>query len=127
MIRGLVPTDIPLLKAIHQRMGLEYPFPDLRITDVARVACDESSEPFMAALAVPIPECYLLMDRSKATPGERFRTLVRLHEAMREDLKGRGYRFAQADIPPEIERSFGKRLRNLGWVKSEWPTWVSAV
>lgn len=108
-------------------MGFGYPFPELRIQDVGKVVTNESGNPVMAALAVPIVDCYLLVDPNSGTPGERLSNLRNLHESMRMELRERGYQWAQADIPLVIEKSFGKRLQRMGWFKSEWPTWATEV
>ena len=126
-IRGLRPEDVPALRLIHAKLGFEYPFPDLPITSVGKVACDEGGRPLCAALAVQIMEIYLLMDPEALTPAKRLELLSRMHEAMRSEVAERGYGWAQADIPPEIERSFGKRLRKLGWFRSEWTSWAIKV
>jgi len=127
MIRGIRPEDLAALKTLHKRMGFGYPFPDLKIQDVGLVATNWHDKPMMAALAVPIVDCYLLIDPEATTPGARWETFKQLHQAMREELQKRGYRWAQADIPPQIDRSFGKRLNRLGWIKSEWPCWAAEI
>jgi len=127
VIRSIRPEDLPRLKALHSKMGFGYPFPELRIHDVGKVVTDESGIPVMAALAVPIVDCYLLLEPDHGTPGNRLRNLLALHESMRVELKERGYRWASADIPPEVEKSFGRRLQRLGWIKSEWSMWATEV
>lgn len=127
MIRGIRPEDLTVLKELHKQMGFGYPFPELKIHDIGKVVTDESDRPIMAALAVPVVDCYLLVSPNALTPGERLALLHKLHEAMRAEIKDRGYNWAEADIPPEIERSFGKRLKKLGWFKSAWPMWAAEV
>jgi hypothetical protein len=107
-------------------MGFGYPFPELRIQDVGKVVT-EDDRIVMAALGVPIIECYLLVSPNSGTPGERLLNLKALHAAIRAELKERGYQWGQSDIPPEIEKSFGKRLKKLGWFKSEWPSWAVQI
>ncbi len=115
------------MKELHAKMGFGYPFPKLRVHDVGKVVADAGDRVVMAALAVPIVECYLFLDPSEGTPGERHRNLLGLHQAMRLELKDRGYQWGAAAIPPEVERSFGKRLNRMGWIKSEWATYAAEI
>lgn len=126
-IRGIRPEDINELRAIHQRMGFGYPFPDLAIKDIGMVLVDEQDKPVQAALVVPIGEAYFLMNPDWRGPRERFDAFVDLHEAMRQEVQSRGYAWVQADLPPEVEKSFGRRLLNLGWIKSAWHTYARKV
>ena len=40
------------------------------------------------------------------------------HEHMAAKLREIGYDHGNCFVPPEIERSFSRRLRSLGWVKN---------
>lgn len=121
-IRGIRPEDITVLKEIHEKMGFGYPFPELQIQDVGRVLVDENDRPVQALLGVPVMEMYFLMDPEWLSPVDRFDAFKELHKEMHREVACRGYAFAQADIPPEVEKSFGRRLKRLGWVKNIWST-----
>lgn len=106
-------------------MGFGYPFPDLKIHDVGKVL--EADRPVMAALAVPRMEVYLLMDPDFGDPKERFDRFLELYREMQLEIASRGYEWVVADIPPEVEKSFGRRLKKLGWYRTEWANYATKV
>jgi len=118
---------MPVLKEIHEKMGFGYPFPQLQIQDVGRVLVDEQDRPVQAMLGVPLMEMYFLMNPEWKTPQERFKAFRDLYEEMHREIAHRGYAWCQADLPPEVEKSFGRRLMKLGWFKQAWATFACKV
>ena len=123
-IRPLEPSDIPTLRQMHELSGLKYQFPDLRSPHMESVMVIESDGvPVAACAAERICQLYLLMDDSEH-PAAKMRYVRMLHEAMPKELSSRGYHEANCFIPPQLERSFGRRLmRTFNWVRN-WPSFA---
>jgi len=121
-IRDYTPEDEPALRAMHAAQGFDYAFPDLsNPLFVARLVLeDDHGRPLMAALGRITCEAFLLADPRSGTPRERWQQLLALHEATRRTLEAQGFEDATCWIPPRIERSFGRRLRRLGWLRDLW-------
>lgn len=72
----------------------------------------------MAAAPHIIVEMYLWADPSHP-PTVKLHALRMLHDALIPEMKRRGFTEVNAFLPPEIERSFGRRLmRSFGWCKN---------
>ena len=122
-IRRVEERDIPRLKEIHDRQCMPYDFPDLTDQEfVTRlVVVDDNDIPVVAGLARKTVEVYGLIDPSWETPAWRFEALVKLHEAMRHELGRQGYHDAHAWIPPNLVKSFARKLKHLfGWKADPW-------
>jgi len=118
IIRAMTPADIPTLRNIHELSGLAYTFPDLRgpLMENVLVIADERDIPIMAVAAERVLQAYLLVDDS-LHPAAKLRGIRMLHENMAPLLREKGYSELNCAIPPELERSFGRRLmRTFGWV-----------
>lgn len=109
---------------MHERQGFDYAFPDLAdpIFISKLVVEDSSGCPVMASLARLTCEMYLLADRVRQTPRERFESLLALHRTGEQDLRARGLDDVHAWLPPPVARRFGRRLETLGWVRDD--TWT---
>ena len=129
IIRDYRPEDEPVLREMHAAQGFDYPFPDLsnQLFLTRLVLEDDSGRPVMAALGRLTCEVYLLARPGEGAPGVRWRRLLVMHEAMRRALHAQGFEDATCWIPPRIERAFGRRLRQLGWVRDQWPAYSRKV
>lgn len=121
-IREYRSGDLDRLRQMHARQGFRYPMPDVEDSSflVRAVLEDETGAPVMAALARLTSEVYLLADPDSATPRERFRRLLTLHEAARREGWRRGLDDAHCWLPPQIAKGFGRRLARLGWREPAW-------
>jgi hypothetical protein len=73
-------------------------------------------EIFMAGGYRLIPEVGLICPRGGPIhPLVKLEGIKLLHEELRATLVSKGFTEAIATIPPEIERSYGRHLRRLGW------------
>jgi hypothetical protein len=81
----------------------------------------KSSRVIMAVLQRLTAETYLLHDPGAGTPRQRWQNFLALHDAALRDAAARGLDDAQAFLPPQIARSFGRRLARLGWMRDPWP------
>jgi len=124
-VRNYRPSDEARLREMHSERCLPYKFPDIENPEfVAKiVVTDDEDNPIAAALARKTVEIYGLVDSSWESPAWRFEAMVRLHEAMRHEVGRMGYRDAHAWIPPQLVKSFARKLRHLfGWQADPWPS-----
>ena len=122
-IRPMQTADIPVLRALYDAQGFDYPFPDLTETQFVErwVMVDEQDNPVQAVVARQTVELYFFADRTYRTPRWRFEAFRHLHEWMRQKAEERGLVDAHLWIPPQIEKSFARRLRNgFGWRVNRW-------
>jgi hypothetical protein len=117
MIREIKPSDLPRLRAL----GLEH---DLG-TDLIEglVSVDQDDQPVMFAGAWLRAEVHMALDHSYSTPGARFVLLQEIHAEMERRLKRRKI----GQVVTWLENNFGRRLRQLGWAKSELTSWHRKV
>jgi hypothetical protein len=123
MIREYRPSDDAALRAIHAEQGFDYPFPDLSEPQFVGllVAVDENDVPVQAVLARKTVEVYFLGKTGWRTPAWRMEAITNLHLAMHNVLLAQGFTDAHAWLPPEVAKSFGRRLKQVfGWVESRW-------
>lgn len=112
---------------MHELSGFPYAFPDLRgsLMESVLVVTDESDIPVAGVAAERITQLYLWMD-DEMHPAAKLRIVRQLHESLAEVLRSRGYGETNCFLPPQVERSFGRRLmRNFGWVKN-WASFARA-
>lgn len=121
-VRPLKPEDIPQLQAIYEEMGFDYSFPDLLSPEFVDVTVlEDGGRPIMAIASRKTVEAYLFMDKSWGTPAWRQEGFMQVHLAAHKAIKALGFRDAHCWVPPQIVRSFGRRLeRVFGWRKSAW-------
>ncbi len=125
MIRPMKISDIPTLRQLYEFSGLPYAFPDLRgpLMESVLVVTDDNDVPVAACAAERIIQLYLLIDES-LHPAAKMRYIRDLHNHLSVVLSSKGYREANAFIPPEMEKSFGRRLmRTFGWLRN-WPSFA---
>lgn len=121
-VRRLHETDLPILRAMAEASGYEYPS-DLSSPHIEAVliVADDEDRPIMACAAERIVQLYLYV--RDATPGAKMAALRLLHKEMPEVLKAKGYTEAEAFIPPCVELQFSRRLeRSFQW-KPNWRSW----
>jgi len=121
-IRRIEPEDVPKLREIYEEMGFDYQFPDLtqaQFVDV-QVAEDEGTV-VGAIISRKTVENYLLIKKDWKTPGWRQEIFMQLHLAAHMAVKELGFTDANCWVPPQVAKSFGRRLQRVfGWKKSVW-------
>jgi hypothetical protein len=128
-IREYTNADFSALRAMHERQGFGYEFPDLAEPAFFSklVLEDSSGQPVMAALARLTCEIYLLADPG-GTARERYVRLLALHRAAERDILARGLDDVHAWLPPRIAKPFGRRMERLGWVRDDaWPPYCKRL
>ena len=137
VIREYSPLDLGRLLQIHNTNGLpENCFPELvtqdqrtgRVVDnplfLVKEVVDHEGQPVMGGFARATAEVFLIVDHDAGTPELRMDWLRELTRMVASKAWARGLDELTAWIPPEIENSFEKRLKDLGFVKSPWQSWT---
>lgn len=120
MIRPYRESDADALEFMAKES--KFPYPDLSSPLIETIRVVEMDEKIVAAVAARrLVELFGWFD-SQATPSQKMCALKMLHGDVATELRKRGYTFCEAGIPPEIEESFGKRLKRFGW-KLGWPSY----
>lgn len=129
MIRAYEPKDLAALKRIHAAQGFSYELPDLsNPLHFIKLVDERDGKIVQAAFAHLTAEIYFLLDPKWATPQERHLAFLEvMDEGKKQAWHPGGLDSLHAFLPPEIERSFGKRLLHHGWKKSLWPCYFSSV
>lgn len=122
-IRRALPEDHAHLKAMHGQMGIDYELPDLDDMVSKLVFEDDEGKVRMAILLRPTVEAYMLVDRTeKVSARERWSRFLCLHRAALQEAAAKGFQDGYAFPPPHLDRSFGGKLKRLGWFRP-WPAW----
>lgn len=123
-VRQYNPADEQQLILLHAKQGLDYALPNLNDPLFAvRVLIEgENGKIVVAALGRITCEIYLLMDDS-GTPQERWERVQVVSRVAEAQGVAMGFKDCQAQIPPQLEKRFKKRLFALGWQKRPWPLW----
>lgn len=108
------------IQQIHDDAGFDYRLPDFVGNPRFPIQRAISSNGrFMAASLVKVEaEVYLFMNHENGTPEERWEGLKLLHEDVVSRARKIGFDQLYCVLPPEIEKSFGPRLQELGWGKT---------
>lgn len=117
-----------MLRRMYEASGFGYQFPDFKsgMFEAIAVVVDDNDQPIMAAAAERIVQLYLVRG-DIAHPAAALHAIRLLHEALRPVLASKGYREAEAFLPPAIAKNFGRRLmRSFGWLKN-WPSYCVRV
>lgn len=119
-IRVLDNSDRPRILELFESQNFTYDLPDLRSFVAAQVLEDEG-QIIQAVLARPTVELYFLGDPEWRTPQWRMEALRKIHESMRLELRGKGFEDVHVFLPPEKEKSFGRRLmKSFHWTRPLW-------
>jgi hypothetical protein len=123
LIREYSDADLHALQRIHQRQALDYVLPDVShpLFTTRLVLEDQSGRAAMGLFVRLTGEAFLLLDPDQGTPREKWERLLALHQAAQHDARARGLEDVHAWLPPQLEKSFGRRLMQLGWAKQLWP------
>lgn len=107
-------------------MGLDYKLPDLSSPlFIIREVAEHEGQIIAAGVVRLEAELYVWVDREVGTPKDRWEAVKQLNEtAMSKAYWEKGLDNAVLWCPPEIEKSFGKRLKALGFTPDRgWRSW----
>jgi hypothetical protein len=121
LIRNYTDDDLGALEQIHAAQGLPYKFPNLKSSlFLSKIVLERDSKIVAAALLRLTAEAYVLLDKNNGAPADRWRSLLLLHEAARGDAVRKGLDDVHCWVPPQVARSFGRRIESLGWERERW-------
>lgn len=127
-VRAYTDADFEAVRAMHAAQGFGYALPDL--SDplfLVRSVVEEDDRPRMAVFLRLTAEAYLLADPLEGSPRQRWRWLLALHEAVRQEAAARGLEDVQAFLPPRVARAFGRRLAALDWRRDPWTCYTRVL
>lgn len=90
---------------------------------IIKKVVDENGKAVQVGAVRITAEVFLLVDHDSGTPEKRMSNLKELSEEMAREAWQKGLDDVTAWIPPEIEKSFGKRLKEIGFQRSPWPSY----
>ncbi len=113
-VRDLNFIDWPVIERWHEQSGFGYPLPDPNSEAFAAMKLvTDGNRPVGAALARMTVEIYGFCDPDWGTPAMRLEMLRVLHQAIGAEMKKQRIRTAHAWLPPQLAKSFGRRLKKL--------------
>lgn len=118
MIRDVEKSDHFTLQAVHNASGLDYQMPDLDDSLFIVKVTDGHH-----GLAVKLEgTVYLWLDHAHGTPEERWQIFHELVEEAKKQAWAKGLDTLTCVVPPELQKSFDKRLREIGMdLDRPWP------
>jgi hypothetical protein len=122
-VRPMEEEDVPELQRIHAREGWNYRFPEVATPLFpVRTVAEDMGRTVIASVVKVEAEVYLWMDHTWGTPAERWEALQEMHKEVIERANRIGFDSLYCVLPPEIAKSFGPRLEELGWSPDRgWP------
>jgi hypothetical protein len=123
IVREYTDNDLDRVVELHTRSGLKYPLPNMGDFFSRRVIEDKEGIGMVSLLKLTA-EAYLICDPKWRTPAWRMEALKQIQEIANGDAVRKGVVEAVAFIPPSIEKTFKKRLKQTGWSKNK-PSWHS--
>lgn len=94
---------------------------------MAKEVFEHDGCPAMATFLKGTSELYLLVNHTVGTPEQRWEWLLELTNHMRQKAWKLGLNEMTCWVQPEIEKSFAKRLVELGFVRSPWSSWTMTL
>lgn len=121
--------ELRRIEELHEESNFNYRLPDFTgekkpLFPIQR-AISKNGNLLCASIVKVEAEVYLFMDHENGTPEERWEALKELHADVVFQAKQIGFDQLYCVIPPELVKSFGPRLEELGWVESRpWPKYT---
>lgn len=126
MIRNLRQEDVVCIRGLWESAALPancLPDTEDPIFIIKKCVEEPSGKVAMAACIKLTSEAYLLVDHECGDAPWRWETLRELTEAVIQEAKEVGIQDLTCWIPPHLEKRFGRRLTELGFVKSPWQSY----
>lgn len=124
MIREFEKSDLQALEEIHNASNFDYQFPDLNDPlFIVRKVSDESGVHHGIAVKIEAT-VYLWVDSRHGTPLDRWLQIQELVEVAKKAAWEKGLDTLTCVVPPEIEKRFAKRLKQIGMLRDRnWSKW----
>jgi hypothetical protein len=116
IIRDIRWRDYEELRKIHAQRDYKFELPEeSALIEEAFIVESETGEIIAAGFALRVPEIVLLMGNGH--PVVKLEAIRRIHEAMRESLRRKGYQRALAVVSPALKGYVRHMKRKFGWVE----------
>lgn len=129
--------DLPIAQGIHSDNDLpDGCFPNLYQTNergeliknplfMIRAVCESpEGRPAIMCFCKLQGELFLLIDHTVGTAEDRWKWLQEFKEWMAHEAWRNGLEQLTAWVPPNIDKSFAKRLKEMGFQKSPYECWT---
>lgn len=123
ILRLLKDSDIPILQEAHAKSGINCLFPDMKHPHMlgSVVLVDENDIPVVGLSSKLMIEGYLFFVR-EMDPECKFAALKQLEREYPAILRGLGFNEFNVSIPPQLEKSFGRKLCKAFGFGRNWPS-----
>ena len=129
MIRPYRESDFEAVKKMHAASGLPPTcMPNLASELMIVKICTEEAGKVVQFGGVRLTgEAFTLVDHGFETPEKRYFLLEQLiAQGLRRSAEY-GIEDVSAWLPPVVEKSFGSRLIEMGWIKSPWANYTAIL
>lgn len=120
-IKDLGHLGVKQASHLHDGSGFNYQMPPLYVDEhknprfpIQRGVFEGGRLAIGATVRVQA-EVYLWLDHEWGTPEQRWEELKRLHADVVQQARTIGFDQLYCVLPPEVAKSFGPRLQELGW------------
>jgi len=121
-IRKARKDEFENILELHQKQAFDYRFPDQKEIEDLQVVVDENDKILMVLAARKVIEYNLLVNPDcNLSPFVQHNYIRMMAGRSIERLKKKNYKQVFAFIPPEIVKSFGRRLIKMGGRYFTWP------
>jgi len=117
---GLPPECLPNLEIVDQEKNITIPNP----LYIVKAVMEHEDRPAMMCFLKLTAEIYLLVDHSIGTPEKRWEWLQEFTNYIARSAWEHGLEQLTCWVPQEIEESFAKRLKDLGFRRSPWTSYT---
>ncbi|MBA0085987.1 MAG: hypothetical protein HRJ53_13395 [Acidobacteria bacterium Pan2503] len=113
-IREYKPKDLEaIVRMVPNNSGYKMPQIEHPLMLIKKVIVDDEDYPRMAGFGRLHINALMFVDHTWRTPPERLELVRRLQEATFDEGRERGLDI----VTTQVERRWGKRLEELGWIK----------
>jgi hypothetical protein len=128
-IREITGADEDAILRLYEKSGLPVNcLPDMNDPlFIIKKAVEHDSQIVEAGFLRLTGELYLLVDHKRSTPATRWEMLQRLCAEGLKRAAELGLTDVSCWVPPDLEKSFGKRLEDLGFKRSAWTCFTAKL
>lgn len=126
IIREYTDEDFDEIRELHAQSGFNYSLPNLSREEFFSrrvIGGGDSDSIGMAAFLRLSAEVYLICDPKWRTPAWRNEAIRQLHIASIGDAREAKVRQLVAFLPPQVTKSFGRRLKKHRWTSYQDMEW----
>ena len=129
IIRPFESSDVGAIEQMHHKAGL----PPICLPDTKcplfflKLVGTQDKRVINAGFIKLTGEAFILVDHETGTPEERWANLRSLVQVGLASAGAKGLQDVTAWLPPEVEKSFGKRIEDFGFHKSPWNSYSAIL